>query len=77
MLDWKEYIESNPNVLYGKPVIKNSRIPVDLILEKLAEGDTIGDLLDAYNNLTSEHIKACFAFASETVKNEIILSKAS
>jgi uncharacterized protein (DUF433 family) len=76
MLDWKEYIESNPNVLYGKPVIKNSRIPVDLILEKLAEGDTVEDLLEAYHNLTAEHIKACFAFAAETVKNEVILSKA-
>jgi len=77
MLDWKTYIESNPTILYGKPIIKNTRISVDLILEKLAEGDTIPDLLEAYSNLTSEDILACFAFASFSVKNEVILSKPS
>ncbi|MCB0595787.1 MAG: DUF433 domain-containing protein [Lewinellaceae bacterium] len=55
----------------GKPVIKNTRIPVDLILEKMSEGETIDDLLRAYPRINKEAIMACLAFASESVKNEV------
>jgi uncharacterized protein (DUF433 family) len=77
MINWTAHIESNPNVLYGKPAIKNTRIPVDLILEKLASGDSTNDLLEGYPNLTLEDILACLAFAADSVKNEVIFSKAS
>jgi uncharacterized protein (DUF433 family) len=77
MINWTSHIESNPAVLYGKPTIKNTRIPVDLILEKLANGDSNSDLLEAYPNLKSEDILACLAFAAYSVKNEVIFSKAS
>lgn len=77
MIDWTTYIESNPNVLFGKPILKNTRIPVDLILEKLAEGHSTNEIFEAYPNLKSEHLFACFAFAAYSVKNEVILSKAS
>ncbi len=71
MVDWTLHIESNPNRLYGKPVIVDSRIPVDLILEKFAAGDTIEDLLDAYPKITKENLAACLLFAAESVKNEV------
>ncbi len=58
MKDCKAYIESKPSVMYGKPVIKNTRIPVDLILEKLSEGETIEDLLLAYPRLKREEVLA-------------------
>ncbi len=58
MKDWKAYIESKQTVMYGKPVIKNTRIPVDLILEKLSEGETIEDLLLAYPRLKREEVLA-------------------
>ncbi len=45
MKNWRNHIESNPEVMYGKPVIKNTRIPVDLLLEKLSEGETMEELL--------------------------------
>jgi uncharacterized protein (DUF433 family) len=77
MIDWKLYIESNPNKLYGKPVIKGTRIPVDLILEKLANGDTIEELIEAYPKISKEAIYACLQFASQAIKNEVIYSKAS
>jgi uncharacterized protein (DUF433 family) len=77
MIDWTLHIESNPGKLYGKPVIKNTRIPVDLILEKLGSGDSLEDLLAAYPNITREDISACLLFASDSVKNEVIISKAS
>ncbi len=77
MIDWTLHIESNPEKLYGKPLIINTRIPVDLILEKLASGDTIEDLIDAYPKLTRENIAACLMFAAESIKNEVVYSKAS
>jgi uncharacterized protein (DUF433 family) len=77
MIDWTFHIESVPEKLYGKPIIKNTRIPVDLILEKLASGDTIDELLQAYPNLKKEDITACLLFAADSIKNEVVFSKAS
>ncbi|MBK7410053.1 MAG: DUF433 domain-containing protein [Saprospirales bacterium] len=77
MKDWRNHIESKPKVLYGKPVIKNTRIPVDLLLEKLSEGETIDDLLKAYPRLKKEDIFAALAFAAEMIKSEVVHSLAS
>jgi len=77
MIDWTLHIESDTEKLFGKPVIMNTRIPVDLILEKLAVGDTIDELVDAYPNITKDDIAACLMFAADSIKNEIIISKAS
>ena len=51
-------IEVNPKVMMGKPVIRGTRIPVELILRKLSQGATETDLLDAYPRLTREDIQA-------------------
>jgi len=51
-------IELNPKVMMGKPVIRGTRIPVELILRKLSEGATEDDLLDAYPRLTRADIQA-------------------
>lgn len=77
MVDWKQHIESNPDILFGKPIIKNTRISVSLILEKLAAGDSVMDILDAYPKLKNDDINACLLFASDSIKNEIIIPKAS
>ncbi|MFA5328666.1 MAG: DUF433 domain-containing protein [Prolixibacteraceae bacterium] len=77
MIDWTLHIESDPEKLFGKPRIIHTRIPVDLILEKLAVGDTIDDLIDAYPAITRDDIAACLVFAADSIKNEIIISKAS
>lgn len=61
-----EPIESNPAVLLGKPVVRGTRIPVDLILRKLAEGADTAELLDAYPNLVESDIQACLAYAAES-----------
>jgi len=63
-------IEVNPKVMLGKPVIRGTRIPVELILRKLAEGATEADLLDAYPRLTREDIRAAIAYAANTVAVE-------
>ena len=77
MIDWTLHIESDPEKLYGKPVITNTRISVDLILEKLAGGDSIDDLIVAYPRITKDDIAACLLFAADSIKNEVIISKAS
>lgn len=71
-VNWKKYIETNPKIMFGKPVLIGTRIPVDLILEKLSLGETTEQLLNSYSSLTKESIYACLAFASESVKNEIV-----
>ncbi|HEY6392051.1 MAG TPA: DUF433 domain-containing protein [Bryobacteraceae bacterium] len=53
----------HPDVLQGKPVIRGTRIPVELLLRKLAEGATIEDLLDAYPRLASDDIRAALDHA--------------
>ena len=54
-------IEIDPNVMMGKPVIRGTRIKVELVLRKLAEGATEDDLLDAYPRLTRKDIRAAIA----------------
>jgi len=63
-------IEIDPRVMLGKPVIRGTRITVELILRKLSEGATDADLLDAYPRLTREDIQAALAYAADTVAHE-------
>jgi uncharacterized protein (DUF433 family) len=66
-------IEIDPNVMMGKPVIKGTRIKVELILRKLAEGASDDDLLDGYPRLTREDIRAAIAYAADTIAHEEII----
>jgi uncharacterized protein (DUF433 family) len=66
-------IQTNPKVMQGKPVIRGTRITVELVLRKLGEGATPQDLLDAYPHLTIEDIQAAITFAADTVAHEDIL----
>ncbi len=68
-----ERIEVNPAVMLGKPVIRGTRVPVELVLRKLSEGATEADLLDAYPRLTREDIQAALAYAANTLANETIV----
>lgn len=65
-----ERIEINPSVMLGKPVVRNTRIPVELVLRKLSEGAAVADLLDAYPRLTEADIRACLAYAAAAVAHE-------
>lgn len=63
-------IEMNPKVMMGKPVIRGTRVPVELILRKLSEGARERDLLVAYPKLTREDIQAVIRYAADTVAHE-------
>ncbi len=57
----KELIQSDPSIMLGKPVFAGTRITVELILEKLAAGETIEQILEAHPRLTKEAIQAALA----------------
>lgn len=63
-------IEINPNVMLGKPVIRGTRLPVELILRKLSEGASEAELLDAYPRLTRQDILAALAYAAYAIAHE-------
>ncbi len=68
----KQWIESNPSVMMGKPIIAGTRITVELVLEKLTAGETIDDLVEAHPRLTSEGIRAALAFAAEALHADVV-----
>jgi len=72
MMVKKGLIQSDPSILMGKPVIAGTRITVELILEKLAAGETIEQILAAHPRLTEEAIRAALAFASEALRADVI-----
>ena len=63
-------IEINPKVMLGKPVIRGTRITVELILRKLSEGATERDLQEAYPGLSGDDIKAAVGYAADTLAHE-------
>ncbi len=63
-------IEINPKVLRGKPVIKGTRIPVHLVLQLLAEGMSVKDILKEYPELTEEDIRDAIRYASKVMSRE-------
>ena len=66
-------IEINPVVMLGKPVIRGTRIPVEVILRKLGEGATEADLLEAYPRLVREDIQAALSYAADSLAHETIV----
>jgi uncharacterized protein (DUF433 family) len=67
-----DLINSDPSVMMGKPVIAGTRITVESILEKLAAGETIEQILEAHPRLTREAIKAALAFAAEALRADVV-----
>jgi uncharacterized protein (DUF433 family) len=65
-------IISDPKIMMGKPVIANTRITVELVLEKLAEGENIEQILLAHPRLTKEGILAAIEYAAKVLKSDIV-----
>ena len=74
MIDYKNYLESNPEIMFGKPCVKGTRIPADLILRHLAAGWTFSDLLSSFPRLKKDDIIACLLFAADSVQTEILIA---
>lgn len=71
-MDTNAFIEINPQIMMGKPVIKGTRITVEMVLESLSAGESVEDLIDAYPRLSKDAILAALSFAAEALKGEKI-----
>jgi uncharacterized protein (DUF433 family) len=69
-------IEAKSAVMLGKPCVKGTRIPVYLLLEKMAAGESAEKLLNAYPQLTNDDLRACLEYAAALAAEEIVLSEA-
>jgi len=68
----KQSIVADPAVMLGKPVVAGTRITVESILEKLAAGETIEQLLDAHPRLSHEGVLAALAYAAEALRSDTV-----
>lgn len=73
-MEWQKFIEVNPKIMMGKPVIKGTRITVELILDKIANGETFEQIIEAHPSLTVEAIRAAIAFAAESLYSPISIN---
>lgn len=71
-MDWRAYVHADPAVLAGKPVVRGTRIPVELILEKLGAGETVEQVLAAHPRLTAEAIQAAMSFAADAIRHDLV-----
>ena len=62
-----ERIVCNPKVMVGKPVLKGTRLTIEFILNLLAHGSTVDEIIDEYEGLVPEDIQACLLFASQSL----------
>ena len=69
-MDWEERVDLNPEVLAGKPVVKGTRLSVQLILELLADDWSTEEILDQYPTLTKDDVLACLRYASERLRSQ-------
>jgi len=67
MKNWSDNIETNPDILYGKPVIKGTRIPVELVLEKMSNGQKFQDIIQNYPDLKEDDLFACLVYAASMI----------
>lgn len=66
-------IKVDPRVMQGKPVIRGTRIPVELILRKMSEGASEADLLDAYRRLAREDFRAALRYSADALAHEEVV----
>jgi uncharacterized protein (DUF433 family) len=69
-ITYEDRIVVDPEILVGKPVVKGTRIPVELVLGHLAQNPDLADLFAAYPHLTVDDVKACLGYARALVEGE-------
>jgi len=75
-MNYQKHIERNPEVMLGKPIIKGTRITVELVMRKLANGYSTEELLESYPHLKREQIIAALEYAADMIANEDTLEPA-
>jgi uncharacterized protein (DUF433 family) len=72
-MSYTEHIEIDPKIMLGKPVIRGTRVTVELVLRKLSEGASDQDLLAAYPHLSRDDIRAALAYAADSLAHEEVI----
>jgi uncharacterized protein (DUF433 family) len=72
-----ERIKINPEICHGKPVIRDTRYTVESMLEYLAGGDTIEDIISEFHDLEREDLLACLAYAAQSMRFKDIIIPAA
>ena len=72
--NYKGKIESNPDIMLGKPVIKGTRITVELILKRLSEGASMDEILEGYPNIAKDDILACLSYSADVIGEEELIA---
>ncbi len=75
-MEYNKNITRNPQIMLGKPVIKGTRITVELLMRKFAAGYTVENLIASYPHLTKEQIYAAFEYAADVIANEEVFELA-
>ena len=73
-MNWNDHISADPTIMFGKLVIKGTRIPIELIFEKLAQEYSFDDLIQAYPRITVSDIQACLLYAADSAKHDKTLA---
>lgn len=73
-MDWRTRIAVDPAVLVGKPVIRGTRVAVELVVDLLGRGYTPQQVIEQYPHITAEDVQACLAYASEVLRSEKVYS---
>jgi len=74
-MNWRNHIETNDNILLGKPVVKGTRVSIEHIIKLLASGWTENQILDNYPRLSRESLQAVFAYIQDIMKDGLIYDK--
>lgn len=74
MIEWREYITSDKDVLLGKPAFAGTRLSVDFVLARLADGWTEQQLFESYPRLTREHLRAGYAYLHECLEDGLLFT---
>jgi uncharacterized protein (DUF433 family) len=73
-VEYTKRIVSGPDIMLGKPIIKGTRITVELILRKMAEGMTIEELLEAYPTITKDDILTAVSYSADVISREELIA---
>jgi uncharacterized protein (DUF433 family) len=71
-MNWRDHITIDADRMHGTPCMKGTRVPVYVILDNLAAGESIEMILDQYPSLQPEHIQAALAFAAELAHERVV-----
>jgi len=76
-MDWRSRINVDPNVCHGKACIKGTRVMVSVLLDNLAAGQSVDEIIKSYPSITQQDLSACMAYAAELARERLVFASAA